>query len=112
MKESAIEEVVQAIHEVNIGRYFLSPKISKIVVHGFIGKSQHKKNKYVARLTGREREILQLIAEGFSNKIIAKDLTISLNTANIHRKNIMRKLDIHKQAHLVRYAIKEGIIKA
>ena len=60
-------------------------------------------------LTRREREILQLIAEGSTNKDVAKELSLSINTVNFHRKNMMKKLDIHNQADLVRYALKEGI---
>jgi len=110
LKESATEEVIHAIHEVYMDRYYLTPKISKFIVKGFLNtKSYGTPDKDRSNLTKREREILQLIAEGFSNKEIAKQLNISLNTAHIHRNNIMRKLDIHRQADLVRYALKEGI---
>jgi len=109
-KESATEDVIQAIREVYLGRYFLSPAISKFVVNGFLDKIHHyKKYKKVVHLTAREKEILQLIAEGFANKEISVKLNLSLNTVHVHRKNIMQKLDIHKQANLVRYAIKEGL---
>jgi len=112
VKESAIEEVIQAIHEVFKGRYYLSSAISKFVVDGYLGGLQgYNKNKAETHLTKREREILQLIAEGYTNKEIAVRLQLSLNTANVHRKNIMQKLDLHKQADLIRYAIKEGISK-
>ena len=110
LKESATEEVIHAIHEVYRGRYYLTPKVSKFIVEGYLdNKSSLFSDKESNSLTKREREILQLIAEGFTNKEIAKHLNISLNTAHIHRNNIMRKLDIHKQADLVRYALKEGI---
>jgi len=110
LKESATEEVIHAIHEVYRDRYYLTPKVSKFIVEGYLdNKSSLFSDKESNSLTKREREILQLIAEGFTNKEIAKHLNISLNTAHIHRNNIMRKLDIHKQAYLVRYALKEGI---
>jgi DNA-binding NarL/FixJ family response regulator len=110
LKESATEEVIHAIHEVYRDRYYLTPKVSKFIVEGYLdNKSSLFSDKESNSLTKREREILQLIAEGFTNKEIAKHLNISLNTAHIHRNNIMRKLDIHKQADLVRYALKEGI---
>jgi len=110
IKENATEEVIHAIREVHMGNYFLSPAISRFIVQGFLGKRQHyKKYTKVINLTRRERQILQLIAEGFINKEIARKLNISLNTVHIHRKNIMQKLDIHKQANLFRYALKEGI---
>jgi DNA-binding NarL/FixJ family response regulator len=93
-----------------MGRFFLSPKISKFLVQGFLEKRNHfDQNKNVIELTRREREILQLIAEGFTSKKIAIKLHISLDTVHAHRNNIMQKLDIHKQAGLIRYALKEGI---
>ena len=108
LKESAIEEIVQAIREVSEGGYFLSRGISKYLVKAFLDKRhQHKKRKNI--LTGREREILQLIGEGFTDKDIAKRLCRSFNTVHVHRKNIMVKLDMHTQAELIRYALKEGI---
>ncbi len=110
LKETASEEIVHAIREVSTNKYFLSPKISKFVVDGFLGKKypeDQKKKQF--DLTKREREILQLIAEGFTNKEIAKHLDLAFNTVHVHRNNIMKKLNIHKQADLVRYALKEGI---
>lgn len=112
LKEDATEEVIQAIHDVHNGRYFLSPGVSKYVVQGYLGKLHgYKKRQKFVNLTKREREILQLIAEGYTNKEIAKRLSLSTNTVHVHRNNIMQKLDIHKQADLIRYAIKEGISK-
>jgi DNA-binding NarL/FixJ family response regulator len=112
LKESAVDEVIHAVHEVNKGRYYLSSAISKFIVDGFISEI-HKRdiNENLVHLTEREREVLQLIAEGFTNKEIANNLNLSLNTVHVHRKNIMQKLDIHKHAGLIRYAIKEGIVK-
>ena len=111
-KESASEEVVHAIREVNQGRYFLSPGISKFVVQGFLERRYvHRQHEKFPSLTRREREIVQLIGEGLTNKEIAVKLTISLNTVNVHGKNIMAKLDIHRKANLIRYALKEGISK-
>lgn len=110
LKESATEDIIFAIKEVHIGRYFLCPAISKFIVDGFLGKRHdYQWHTKIVELTPREREILQLIAEGFSSKEIQKRLSLSLNTVLVHRKNIMYKLDIHKQADLIRYAIKEGI---
>jgi len=112
LKESATEEVIHAIREVYKGRFFLSPTISKFIVKGFLGKMQgHRRYEKPVNLTQREREILQLIAESFANKEIARKLNISLYTVQVHRRNIMQKLDIHKHADLIRYAIKEGISK-
>lgn len=110
LKKSAIGEIVDAIHEVYAGSYFLSPKISKFVIQGFLGKRYHyKPYSKMENLTRREREILQLIAEGLTSKEMAVQLNLSLSTVHDHRKNIMQKLNIHKQAELIRYALKEGI---
>ncbi len=110
LKETASEEIIHAIREVYKDQYYLSPKISKYIVKGFLGKRYHyEQNKKEGDLTKREREILQLISEGFTNKEIAIHLDLSLNTVHVHRNNIMNKLDIHKQADLIRYALKEGI---
>ncbi|TES94450.1 MAG: response regulator transcription factor [Candidatus Cloacimonadota bacterium] len=112
LKEDTTEDVIHAIQEVYSGRFFLSPGVSKFVVHGFLGKIHgYKRYKKIVNITKREREILQLIAEGFTNKEIASKLKRSLNTVHVHRNNIMQKLDIHKQADLIRFAIKEGISK-
>lgn len=112
LKESATEEVIHAIREVYKGRFFLSPAISKFIVKGFIGKMQgYRRYEKPVNLTQREREILQLIAESFTNKETARKLNISLYTVQVHRRNIMQKLGLHKYADLVRYAIKEGISK-
>jgi len=110
LKESAADEVVIAINEVYRGRIFLSPKISTFVVKGYINRDEKtEKQKPTVNLTPREKEILQLIAEGHLNKEIAEQLNLSLKTVLAHRNNMMQKLNIHKQADLVRYAIKEGI---
>jgi DNA-binding NarL/FixJ family response regulator len=110
LKESATDEIIHAIREVYADKFFLSPKISRFIVDGFLGKRYtNEHDKEVVDLTKREKEILQLIAEGFTNKEIAVQLKLSLNTVHVHRNNIMKKLDIHRQADLVRYALKEGL---
>ena len=68
-------------------------------------------DKPFSRLTRREREILQLIAEGLSTKEISRKLDISVNTAHVHSNNIMQKINIHNRADLVRFALKEGVIQ-
>jgi DNA-binding NarL/FixJ family response regulator len=111
VKESVTEEVIYAIKQVNKGRYFLSPSVSKFMTAEFLTNKSCFNQDRMIRLTLREREVLQLIAEGLTDKEIAKKLIISLHTAHVHRKNIMQKLDIHRNANLVRYAIKEGMVK-
>jgi two-component system response regulator NreC len=112
LKESATEDIVYAIRQVYLGQYFLSPSISKVIVNGFLNRIKHgDRTKSVAVLTKKEMDILQLIGEGYTTKEIARHLNISLYTVQVHRKNIMQKLDIHESANLIRYAIKEGISK-
>lgn len=111
VKESASDELVRAIKDVYSGRIYLSPRISEIVLNGHSsygapGKKLDKKK----RLTSRETEILQLVAKGFSVKEIAAKLDIAVNTVIVHKRSMMRKLGIHKQMHLVRYALEEGIV--
>ena len=108
VKVSTADEIVDAIEEVAAVRFYLCSKVSKYIVQGFLGKSSSRKRD-VTGLTPKEKEVLQLIAEGYSSKQIAKSFNLSLNTIHVHRNNIMKKLGIHKQAELVRYAIKEGI---
>lgn len=107
VKVARAEELLEAVREVAAGRFYFGGKISKFLVQGFLGKRAPKKDG--THLTNKEKEVLQLIAEGYSSKQIAKHFTLSLNTIHVHRNNIMRKLGIHKQAELVRYALKEGI---
>ncbi len=109
LKETATDEIVFAIREVYHGRFFLSPKISTFIIEDYLDKSPDPHSAY--ELTPREREILQLIAEGSSNKEIAERLFLSLHTIHVHRNNIMKKLRIHKQTDLVRYALREGLIQ-
>ena len=108
VKVSTADEIVDAIGEVAAGRFYLCSKVSKYIVQGFLGKTSSRKRD-VTGLTPKEKEVLQLIAEGYSSKQIAKSFNLSLNTIHVHRNNIMKKLGIHKQAELVRFALKEGI---
>ncbi|MDR1123620.1 MAG: response regulator transcription factor [Elusimicrobiota bacterium] len=107
VKVSDVDTIIKAIEEVISDRFFLCSKVSRYLVEGFLNKTSTKRPKGV--LTPKEREVLQLIAEGYSSKKIAEEFGLSLNTVHVHRNNIMRKLKIHKQAELIRYAIKEGI---
>lgn len=113
LKESPAEEIVQAIKEVYAGRLYFGSVATKLIVEEFIRQVHGNSGRrgIVEKLTLRELEILQLIAEGFSAKDVAAKLRLTLNTVHVHKKNMMQKLDIHKQADLVRYALKEGISK-
>jgi len=109
LKESAAEEIISAIRQVHKGRIFLSSGLSKSMDLNIKDGSEKKKD--TNHLTERERDVLHLIAEGFSDKQITGKLHISLNTVHTHRKHIMKKLGIHKQTGLIRYAIRKGITK-
>lgn len=111
VKESATHDIIQGVREVHRGKFFLSPSISSYLVEGFVLGTDMKKKSPLAQLTSREREVLQLVAEGLSSKEIAEKLGIALNTVHVHRNNVMHKLKIHKETDLVRYAIREGVAK-
>jgi len=111
VKETAAEDLLQAIETVQTGDLYLSPGISPRVLESYQKMIQKgKKVDEFSRLTNREREILQLIAEGYTSKQIAEMLFISVKTVDNHRANIMNKLEIHDTAGLVRYAIRIGLI--
>ena len=111
LKDSAVTDIVRAIEAVSQGKSFFSPKISRILAEDYV---RVLKQKGVADsydlLTVREREILQLLAEGKTNKEVANTLNISLYTAETHRGNILQKLGLHSTAELVLYAVRKGII--
>jgi DNA-binding NarL/FixJ family response regulator len=111
VKQAAPKELVSAIEAVHRGDYFLSPAIARMVVEEYVRqvKDTDPEDRY-DQLTDREREVLQLIVEGFSNREIAEQLHISLKTAGVHRINLMHKLDIHNVTELTKYAIRKGII--
>jgi DNA-binding NarL/FixJ family response regulator len=107
LKTQAATDLVQAIHQVLRGGVYLSPGISRAVVEAYLSKSEPAADP----LTARERQVLQMIGEGNSTKDVARVLGISVKTAESHRARLMRKLDIHETASLVRYAIRHGLIQ-
>jgi len=107
LKAQAAADLVSAIREVSRGAVYLSPGISQAVVHAYRTKAEMPRDP----LTGREHQVLQLIAEGKSTKEVAALLGLSVRTADSHRTRIMQKLEIHETASLVRYAIRRGLIK-
>jgi DNA-binding NarL/FixJ family response regulator len=112
IKQAATEEVISAIRAVYRGESFLSPSISTKVIEEYLRRAG--KTELVdpfERLTSREREVLQLIAEGHSTQEIATLLYVSGKTVETHRARLMEKLDIHTIAELTQYAIRKGIIK-
>jgi DNA-binding NarL/FixJ family response regulator len=106
-KSQAAEHLVQAIREVCAGGVYLSPSVSGAVVQAYLAKSELPFDP----LTGRERQVLQLVAEGKTTKEIADILSVSSKTAESHRGRIMEKLGIHNTAGLVRYSIRHGLIE-
>ena len=114
IKQSSSQQLCQAIHEVHKGNTFFSPSISKEMARQTrtVLDRQGVRRGASVRLTVREMEVLQLIAEGYANKQIADALTISIKTVEKHRDHLMHKLDIHDTASLTRYAIAEGIIES
>jgi two-component system response regulator NreC len=107
LKTQAVEELVHAIREASRGAVYLSPSVSRAAVQAYLDKSDLPKDP----LTPREREVLQLIAEGKTTKEIAQMLSMSAKTAESHRGRIMEKLGIHNTAGLVRYSIRHGVIE-
>jgi len=108
LKNQAASDLVHAIKSVCSGQVYLSPGMSSVVVDAYLSKTELPPDP----ITSRERSVLQLIAEGKSTKDIATLLGISVKTADSHRSRLMRKLDIHEVATLVRYAIRKGVVQA
>jgi DNA-binding NarL/FixJ family response regulator len=109
LKSSASEELVSAIREVTSGRVYTSPKITHVVMESYVRKLTQPEPGEPSPITPREREVLQLLAEGKSTKEIASHLYLSVNTVDTHRRHIMEKLDLHSVAELTKYAIREGL---
>jgi DNA-binding NarL/FixJ family response regulator len=108
LKTKAAKDLVQAIRQVCAGTVYLSPEVSQTIVEAY--RSEIKPSSQV--LTSREREVLQLVAEGKTTKEVATILGISVKTADSHRSRVMQKLGIHETAGLVRYAIRIGMVRA
>jgi DNA-binding NarL/FixJ family response regulator len=109
LKDSAFEELGAALATVINNQTYLSPKIADTVVKDYLGKIETKESKASPALTKREREVLQLIAEGRTTKDIASQLYVSIKTIETHRKQIMDKVGLNSVAELTKYAIREGL---
>jgi DNA-binding NarL/FixJ family response regulator len=115
VKDAAADELPILLRSVMRGETYLSPSISRHVVEGFLGRSSAlppESTDALALLTPRQREILQLVAEGRSTKEIATLLELSVKTVETHRAQIMERLDIHDLAGLVRYAVRAGLVSS
>lgn len=107
VKTQAADDLIRAIREVSNGQVYLSPAVSRAVVDAFLSGAEPPPDP----LTRRERQVLQLVAEGRTTKEIAQVLGLSVKTAESHRCRLMEKLAIHEVAGLVRYAIRRGVIE-
>ena len=111
LKDSAEQDLIHAVETVHDGKAFFSPAISKMLVEDYWRQMrEHQVEDSYELLTARERQVLQLLAEGRSNKEVAGLLDLSLHTVETHRGNIMQKLGLHSGAEIILYAVRKGII--
>lgn len=112
LKKSTAEELTRAIHEVLQGRMFLSPSLSELMLETY----QHRSEELIHTdpydtLTKRERQVFTMAAQGMNNPEIAKQLLLSVRTVEMHRANLLKKLNLTGQTELVRYALKRGLVE-
>jgi DNA-binding NarL/FixJ family response regulator len=110
LKECALEELVRAIHAVVAGQIYVSPRLADTVLEGY--RANGGENSALDLLTPREREVLQLLAEGHSAQDIAARLFVSVKTVGTHREHLMQKLGTRSLAGLTKFAIREGLTSA
>lgn len=111
LKNAAGEDLIEAIRVVAAGGTYLDPAVAGKVVSGFIERKKVRGTRESDELSGREREVLGDVAQGYTNKEIATRLHISVKTVETHKSNLMEKLGLHSRAELVRYAIQQGWLK-
>jgi two-component system response regulator NreC len=112
LKESAFDELIEGLNVLLTGKTFLCKEISKVVFSEYISIITNPKNRSGDALSSREREVLQLVAEGQTTREIAEILHLSTKTVDSHREHIMEKLGIRNIAGLTKYAIREGLTSA
>jgi DNA-binding NarL/FixJ family response regulator len=110
LKDSTADDLVAAVRMVMEGRRYLSAPLSDRVIESYVKRSKSTPLDPYDTLTTREREVFQLVAQGLSNNEISERLSLSPRTVEIHRSNAMRKLNLHNQTELIRYAIKKGVL--
>jgi two-component system response regulator NreC len=110
LKDSTGNDLVKAVREVTAGRRYLSPPLSERAIDIYIETTKTSTLDPYETLTSREREVLHMVAQGYSNVEVADYLSISPRTVEIHRANMMHKLGLHNQASLIRYALQRGIL--
>jgi DNA-binding NarL/FixJ family response regulator len=113
LKSDAGRDLVAAVEALQQQRTFFTTRVSQMVLDGFLGREHHENEPVNGEnvLTMREREVIQLLAEGKTSKEVAVALNLSVKTAETHRTNLMRKLDLHSVADLTRYAVRNGIVQ-
>ena len=116
LKSDAGRDLVAAVEALELQRTFFTTRVSQMVLDGFLnrggnGHEEREQNPVGEVLTSREREVIQLLAEGKTSKEVAVALNLSVKTAETHRTNLMRKLDLHSVADLTRYAVRNGIVQ-
>src|SRR5262249_16584998 len=110
LKHADDQDLLKAVTAVSAGRSYFSPAVSKVVLDGYLNDTNEAGDE-LGVLSDREREVLQLIAEGKSNKEVAQILNLAVSTVETHRKHIMEKLDLHNTAAMVRFSGHKGIVQ-
>jgi two-component system, NarL family, response regulator NreC len=111
LKDATDEDLLPAVRSVAAGKPYFSPAVTAVLIEDYVRRLQAKGlTDTYHLLTDREKEVLQLLAEGRSNKEVAAELDLSLSTVETHRSNLMQKLNLHNTAELVLYAVRKGII--
>lgn len=110
LKSAAGTELVSAIRSVNDGGSPLDPAVAQGVIEGFVKSASGDQQSAYEELSDREKQVLKLVAEGYTSKHIADALFLSVKTVMVHRANVMEKLDIHNRTDLIKYAISKGLI--
>lgn len=113
LKSDAGRDLIAAVEALQQQRTFFTTKVSQMVLNGFLNRENQElpEEEELDILTSREREVIQLLAEGKTSKEVAATLNLSVKTAETHRTNLMRKLDLHSVADLTRYAVRNGIVQ-
>lgn len=111
LKSDAGRDLIAAVEALQHRRTFFTPKVAQMMLDGYLRPHDEKDTSNQSVLTPREREVIQLVAEGKTTKEIATALHLSIKTAETHRTNLMRKLDLHSVADLTLYAVRNGIVQ-
>jgi DNA-binding NarL/FixJ family response regulator len=111
-KADAAHDLIAAVNSLLMNKTFFTPKVSQMVLNGYLGKGLKASDDESLRITAREREVVQLLAEGKHSNEVATVLDLSVKTVETHRSNILRKLNCHSVTELVRYAVRNHIVEA